>query len=93
MRNKSLSTNAGLPSGSSQSEVSRVLAYLWGLLRQLKNSPQDPVAPFRISGHQDAIGRARSTGVLSKTIATKQNCDLLAKGSETGREHSSFSLG
>ena len=90
MLNKSLSTNAGLPAGSKQSAVSRVLVYFGGLLRQLKNSAQGPVAPFRISGSENAICRARSTGVLSKTNPTKQNCDLLAKGSEKGREDSSF---
>lgn len=68
MLNKSLSTNAGLPAGSKQSEVSRVLAYFGGLLRQLKNSAQGPVAPFRISGIQDAICRARSTGILSRQM-------------------------
>lgn len=71
--NKSLSTNGGLPAGSRQSGVSRVLICFGGLLRQLNNSAQRPVAPFRISGSQDAICRARSTRVLNKTNAAKQN--------------------
>lgn len=47
---------------------------------------------FRLSGSQDAICLARSTRVLSKMGATRQTCDLLAKGGEN-REDSSFPVG
>lgn len=81
----------GLPTDSTQSEILHILVYLDRFLRELKNSAEDPVAPFKISDHQDAICCAQES--FEQGSCNKGKLCSFSKSSEKGKEDSRFPVG